>query len=189
MHSFDPRLISAINTGLWLVLVIYWFAARFDRKRTKRRQGFGSILVSAVILIFAVYAVGRRHDLSHLLFPVTYITQSLGLAACAAGIAFAIWARKTIGRNWSGLVTVKEDHDLIQTGPYSIVRHPIYTGLILAMAGSALAVHPSIRSFLIVLIWSGFFFLKARREESVMIEEFGERYLEFRRRVKGAIIP
>lgn len=62
----------------------------------------------------------------------------LGLLMVICGLAFAVWARIHLGRNWSGTVTVKEDHELIRSGPYGIVRHPIYTGLLLAIAGTAI---------------------------------------------------
>ncbi len=62
----------------------------------------------------------------------------LGMGLTAVGIAFALWARLWIGRNWSGTITIKDQHELIQRGPYSLVRHPIYTGLLLAFLGTAL---------------------------------------------------
>jgi protein-S-isoprenylcysteine O-methyltransferase Ste14 len=100
---------------------------------------------------------------------------------------FAAWARVTLGRNWSATITVKQDHDLITSGPYRFVRHPIYTGLLLGLAGIAVA-RGEWRGVLGVVLAFGAFWRKLRIEERWMREQFGGAYDEYSRRV-AALIP
>jgi protein-S-isoprenylcysteine O-methyltransferase Ste14 len=104
-----------------------------------------------------------------------------------AGLLVAVWARVHIGRNWSGTITVKEDHDLITSGPYSLVRHPIYTGLLLALSAFALA-RGEWRGVIAVALAFWAFWRKLRIEERWMREQFGVAYEEYSRRV-SALIP
>ncbi len=101
------------------------------------------------------------------------LTKSAGILLCAAGVGIAIWARRILGKNWSGFVSVKEDHELIQRGPYQCVRHPIYTGIIMAYAGSILALSPTVRGILIELVLVIAFYIKSRHEERVMAGSLG----------------
>jgi protein-S-isoprenylcysteine O-methyltransferase Ste14 len=103
------------------------------------------------------------------------------------GVAIAIWARVHIGQYWSGLITLKEDHKLIQTGPYSYVRHPIYTGLLLATVGTALA-QRKWQGLLAVAIILVAHIRKARKEEALMTSQFGDIYQEYRRN-SGFLLP
>ena len=99
--------------------------------------------------------------------PIALWLASLGAALTFAGLAFAIWARFIIAGNWSSYVELKRDHELIVAGPYRYVRHPIYTGLLLAFAGSALAVGEW-RGVLAVVIVAASFWRKLRLEEAIM---------------------
>ncbi len=103
------------------------------------------------------------------------------------GIAIAIWARATLADNWSGRATLREGHELIQTGPYAFVRHPIYTGLLLAFLGTAL-MRCSPRSFLGVAVFLAVFVWKIRMEDGFLRAEFGAKFEDYRRRVK-ALVP
>jgi protein-S-isoprenylcysteine O-methyltransferase Ste14 len=104
----------------------------------------------------------------------------------AVGLIFAVMARLYIGTNWSPLIQVKEGHELIQTGPYAVVRHPIYTGLMLATLGTAIT-YGELSGFLgfvmIVAAWG----YKSRLEESAMAEQFGTKYETYRAHVKGLV--
>src|SRR5208283_1839808 len=106
----------------------------------------------------------------------------VGAALTATGLLFTVWARIHIGKNWSGIVTIKEGHELITTGPYAIVRHPIYAGLLLAFVGSALA-RAEWRRVLAVAIAIWAFWHKLRIEEQWMREQFGNAYQEYLQRV------
>jgi len=116
--------------------------------------------------------------------PATYWS---GFAIVVLGLAFTVWARIVLGRNWSGIVTVKQDHELVTTGPYRWVRHPIYTGLLFAFAGSAIA-RGEWRGVLAVVIVLAGFWRKLKLEERWMIETFGDAYLRYREKVR-ALIP
>ncbi len=110
---------------------------------------------------------------------------AFGLTWC--GIVFSIWARLTLGGNWSGRPSLMAGHELITSGPYAIARHPIYTGLILAAAGTSLAVGElhSLLGFLLLILM---FFFKIRAEEQIMLKAFPDAYPRYRSRVK-ALIP
>lgn len=119
--------------------------------------------------------------------PISPFSDAAGASLTLAGIAFSLWARFRLGRNWSGAVTLKQDHQLIRSGPYSIVRHPIYSGFLLALTGTAIA-----RGTVSALIGVGAatvtLWLKSRTEEAFMTDQFGSEYLEYKREVK-ALIP
>jgi protein-S-isoprenylcysteine O-methyltransferase Ste14 len=111
----------------------------------------------------------------------------VAVALTAAGLLFSVWARLHIGRNWSGTVTIKQDHELVDDGPYRFVRHPIYTGLLVAFIGSALASDNG-RGVLAVVIAFAALWRKLKLEERWMIETFGEAYVRYRERVP-ALVP
>lgn len=112
--------------------------------------------------------------------------QYCGSAITASGLLFSVWARVHLGRNWSGIITLKEGHRLIRTGPYRLVRHPVYTGLLVAVIGSAMAVGTwdaliGVAIILLALL------LKLRREETLLTSEFGEEYVTFKRETPGLV--
>ena len=113
--------------------------------------------------------------------------QYCGSAITAVGLLIAVWARVHLGRYWSGIITLKEGHRLIRTGPYRLVRHPVYTGLLIAVIGSAMAVGTWDALIGIAVILLAFIF-KLRREESLLTGEFGEEYLAFKRETP-ALVP
>ncbi len=114
-------------------------------------------------------------------------SNALGIAITLAGIAFAMWARVYLGGNWSSSVTVKVGHQLVRTGPYRFVRHPIYTGLISSLFGTAIVRHQVRGIIAVVLAYVGFK-IKSRIEERTMISTFGAQYDEYSR-TTGAIVP
>jgi protein-S-isoprenylcysteine O-methyltransferase len=183
---------SATTAYLWAVLWIVWLVSALMAKRSVQTQSWSSRFVQSILVITAFYLLFARkpapHWLHQRMFPETDATlQWVGLALTAAGLGFAILARLWIGRNWSGTITIKEQHELIQGGPYRIVRHPIYTGLSLAYLGTAI-VYGELRGlagFALLLVG---FSLKLRMEESFMLQQFGNTYLDYKRRVK-ALVP
>lgn len=177
--------------GMWLIWGTYWWLAARDAKQTERREPLGSRLLHILPLVFAGWLLwsdkvpGRL--LAERLFPWAPWEFWVGALVTAIGLLFAFWARLEIGRNWSGTVTIKQGHELITSGPYAIVRHPIYTGLLLAFIGSAVA-RGDWRGVLAVLVCWAALWRKLRFEERWMAERFGEQYVVYSQRVP-AIVP
>jgi len=119
--------------------------------------------------------------------PANDAAAWVGVALTAAGVGIAFWARWHLGANWSGVVTLKEGHELIRSGPYRNIRHPIYTGILVAFLGTAVALG-EVRGLLAVTIAWLSFYTKARREESFLTQEFGDRFTEHRRHA-GMFLP
>ena len=175
----------------WAVLVMVWIAGLFFSKPTARRTSYSSRFV--LFLPFLVcYLLVRSHAIpvAWLLlrfWPHTQALQVSGLALTILGCGFAIWARVTLGSNWSGLPKVRREHELIVRGPYKLVRHPIYSGLLLALAGTAIAADRSFWILALVLAVVSYA-VKIRQEEQLMMQTFPQDYPAYRRRVK-ALIP
>jgi len=115
------------------------------------------------------------------------ISLWIGLLMTITGVMFAIWARATLGRNWSGMVTVKQNHELIRTGPYALVRHPIYTGLLFAAVGTSIF-DGEIRSLIALLVVLSVLSYKMKIEEQFMTARFGSEYAGYRNKTK-ALVP
>jgi protein-S-isoprenylcysteine O-methyltransferase Ste14 len=176
---------------LWLAWLTYWVFAARDVKPVRRQEFWASrLLTVALIMPAALLMTAPRHWMSWLgarFLPDTMVVYWLGFLMVLAGLAFAVWARTHLGRNWSGTVTVKEDHELVCSGPYAIVRHPIYAGLLLAMLGTAIVLDEW-RGLVAFCFLSAAFLLKLRREERFMAESFPDTYPGYRARVP-ALIP
>jgi protein-S-isoprenylcysteine O-methyltransferase Ste14 len=126
-------------------------------------------------------------SLTHRFVPAGPGPAFFGTALVLAGLVFSVWARWHLGRNWSGIVTVKQGHTLIRSGPYRFVRHPIYTGLLLALAGTALAIGAAYGFIATALIFIGFV-VKLEAEEARMRETFPAEYADYCRRT-ARLIP
>jgi protein-S-isoprenylcysteine O-methyltransferase Ste14 len=163
--------------SLWAVWMIGWLAASWNVKQNQWREApldairnrapvvLAWVLLAAPWLLPAV--INRR------ILPPGARFQAIGLGLVMAGLLLAAWARWHLGRNWSGQVTVKVDHTFVHSGPYRRVRHPIYTGLLLAFFGTALAIG-SPRGFIALLLATAGFVVKLRVEEARMRETFVE---------------
>lgn len=178
---------------LWLAFIVLWWLAAFASKRTVQRQTGGSrLLQSGIVLIGVVFLFNLGHIFTRG-WPARHIiprTESWVLAGAVLTVAamlFAVWARTILGSNWSGRVTIKQDHQLILSGPYAFVRHPIYTGMLAALLGTAL-VYGETRCFVGLFICGIGLWLKSRTEEQFMMRQFGEQYAHYRQRVR-ALVP
>jgi protein-S-isoprenylcysteine O-methyltransferase Ste14 len=142
-------------------------------------------MLAAYILTFTPLAHYRA--LGARIVPASDLLGITGTVLTVAGVALAIWARWHLGTNWSSTVSIRADHVLIHTGPYRTIRHPIYTGMLLAFAGTALALGElrGMIAFAIVLIA---FYFKARKEENFLTQEFGDRFAEHTRHT-GMFLP
>ncbi len=176
--------------SVWLGWALYWIISGSSASAPKRVQSPHARLLHRAELIaaFALLALHglRRGWLGHQIVPWSEVLFAAGAAMLILGIGFAIWARVHLGQNWSGHVTLKAGHRLIRSGPYALVRHPIYTGILLAVIGTATAVD-DYAGVLAVLIVAETFVRKLRIEERWLTEEFGDEYRTYRREVKSLV--
>lgn len=177
--------------AMWMACALYWLVMARGTKAAVRRESLRSRLMHFVPLGLAVVLLWRPVALPGFLtvrfLPRTAGVFWIGALLTLAGFLFAAWARARIGRNWSAAVTVKAGHELVTTGPYAIVRHPIYAGLLLAIVGTAVARGDPGGAAAIVLVWWAFR-RKTGLEERWMREQFGPAYDAYARRVP-ALIP
>jgi len=176
MDFSSPR--EWIN-ALWILFGLYWLVSALKLKKTKRRESWGQRLVYVLPLAAAFGLLFRpeaRHGwLGTRFVPAGPVTEWAGVLLTAAGVAIAFWARWHLGANWSGVVTLKEGHELIRTGPYRTIRHPIYTGILLGLLGT-IVVTGEVGGLLgVAIAWASFYW-KARREESFLRQEFGDKF-------------
>ena len=180
-----------IIRGCWLVFVAIWVIAAVSTKPTVYRETraqrlrYWVWLVSAYLLL--LYGPRLPYPLNLRIVPHVTPTALTAAALCLIGLAFAVWARVTLGRNWSGVVTLKEGHELIERGPYRFVRHPIYTGILTMFFATALALG-HLAGFAATLLMFASFWIKHRDEEKLMLQQFPGQYAAYRRRTRR-IIP
>ncbi|MGH9446544.1 MAG: methyltransferase [Terriglobia bacterium] len=172
--SLAMRVIAA----LWVVFLVYWWliAAR-NVKQTETKEGVASraanrilVVVGAVLLFEGRWTAAWRLS-SRFVQPGPGV-ETAGVLVVVAGILVALWARRHLGRNWSGIPALKVNHELIRTGPYAYLRHPIYVGLGIALAGTALA-EGVWRGGVGALIICFAFWRKARLESAFLARRFG----------------
>jgi protein-S-isoprenylcysteine O-methyltransferase Ste14 len=179
MHAIE--LVFGIG---WAAFWIYWLAAAFSMKRGRtawsRELGVRAVIYVLVIILIRSGAF-RDHGLSS-----DPWRAGVGLVFFAAGLAFAIWARLHIGRNWGTPMSQKNDPELVTSGPYRLVRHPIYAGILLAGAGTAVAL--SWVSLIVVGLVGAYFSYSATVEERNMTSQFADSYPAYKRSTK-MIIP
>jgi protein-S-isoprenylcysteine O-methyltransferase Ste14 len=175
---------------LWLAFAAVWIAMARGGKAVAERESAFSRVSHYLPLAIAVYLLAAPHvpfaPLNDRFVPLSLWLVRLAAALTFAGIAFAIWARVRIAGNWSADVTLKRDHQLIVDGPYAFVRHPIYTGVLLGLFGTALVVGEW-RGLLAVVLAAAAFWRKLGIEEAVMRRQFGEAYVHYAERVPSLI--
>ena len=189
MHSFLEYVLKLA----WLVLLLYWVWGALRAKSHMHRQNL-SVRIIAYWLPFLI-AVGLLGPgswfgssfLHQRFLPKSLWIQGLGVALVVTGVALACWSRYVLGRNWSMAVELKQEHELVQSGPYSVVRHPIYTGLLIGFIGTVVAIGEW-RGVLSVAIFSAFIAYKLRVEERWLSELFGSAYSQYKDRTK-ALVP
>jgi protein-S-isoprenylcysteine O-methyltransferase Ste14 len=182
---------NIIVTISWAVVFAVYLVLMFTNKRTRERDAAGTrvwyhvpTILSYLFMFSPMLWIG---ELGKSWITRGVVEEGFGTALAVAGGALAIWARLSIGRNWSAVVTVKEDHHLVRVGPYAWIRHPIYTGLITAMAGTALVNRRWAGVVALALMTAAFLF-KSRIEERFMVRTFGREYEEYRAQ-SGAFLP
>jgi protein-S-isoprenylcysteine O-methyltransferase Ste14 len=180
-----------IETCLWLIFALYWFIASRTTAKTKARESLlsslprNAVLALGGVLLFGKWFYGSL--LGQRFVPALPSIWAAGVLLTIAGLALAFWARYHLGRYWSGQITLKEGHTLVCTGPYKYLRHPIYSGLLLAVAGTGLTVG-LYRALLGVLLVTLGLWWKARQEDAWLARAFGEQFEQQRRRT-GRLLP
>ena len=169
---------------LWLVWFGYWMLAGRAVKRDQSAEPTGSRFLHLLFLVLAFALIANLP--AGALLATTFLPHRIGvfaagLALALLGFGISVWARLTLGANWSGRVTIKDDHQLITSGPYKLIRHPIYTGIITAVLGSAIALDKlqGLLSFVIVLV---IYLRKLRIEERALLLHFNDAYEQYKRR-------
>jgi len=169
------------------VFLIVWAITSFQAKTSVRRglNSAGMFWRLVVLAIVVVLSRGLAQGWIPRPTPFPYGVQLAGVPLTIFGIGFAIWARLTLGKNWGMPMTLREKPDLITGGPYAFVRHPIYTGIALAMLGTALTF--GAWWFSVLLIALGYFAISMRQEEKDMVQHFPDTYPAYVARTKRLI--
>jgi protein-S-isoprenylcysteine O-methyltransferase Ste14 len=176
------QLISA----LWIVFIAYWALAAIGAKRSIGargwRRGIGLRLAVIVVIALILRHPAVRSALRNARTDVfgSAFMGMIGLVLCALGIALAIWARAYLGRNWGMPMSRKEHPELVTNGPYAFVRHPIYTGILLALLGTTIGV--SVFWAVPLVLAAGYFIYSARQEEEALLTQFPEQYPAYMKR-------
>jgi protein-S-isoprenylcysteine O-methyltransferase Ste14 len=171
----------------WVLFSLYWEAAAknasvAESSESKDSRGLHVVLVNLALLLEIIPFHGAAYFL-----PVSSITIAAGFAVSVIGLIMAIWARRHLGRNWSGEISIKVEHQLIRTGPYKLLRHPIYTCILTMYVGTALVTGTWL-AILGLAIASVAYWRKLRLEEANLRIAFGAEY-ETYRRVTWALVP
>jgi protein-S-isoprenylcysteine O-methyltransferase Ste14 len=171
----------------WGILVVYFAVTAFAVKRTVERSGRGWRVVMLAALIVALVLFrsggGLLRYANTALWPTTLATGVIADALATMGLAVALWARVVLGGNWSSIPGLKEGHELVEHGPYAYVRHPIYSGVLLMLLGTAVLLGRGGGFAVWVAMFLGSWF-KALQEERLLLEHFPAAYAEYKARVK-----
>ena len=184
-----PLALKIIN-GCWTLFAVIWLVAAFWAKQSIYRERAGRLLRYSLLLAVGAYLVFKGSRFSDpfglRVIPHVDAIAWTGVVLCIAGLAICIWARFTLGRNWSGVVTLKGGHELITAGPYALVRHPIYTGLLIMIVGTVIVLGHVAGIIALPLVFVSLW-IKLRYEEELMLQKFPDEYAAYQRRVKRLI--
>ena len=180
-----PLLVSVAG---WLVFIIYWQIAAKNSAPSKSRESHRSrqihqLLLNGGLLLVLIPVVGLRSRF----LPASSYLVAAGLGVQAASGLLAVWARRHLGANWSGEISIKMEHQLIRTGPYRLIRHPIYTGMLGMFAGTALVLG-ELHALIGFALAMAAYVRKIRLEESNLVQAFGPEYHEYLRKT-WALLP
>ena len=183
-----PTLRMSISAAVWILFVVYWSAAArnasppvIQESRTSRAVHTRLLNASLLLLFLPVPGLRTRF------LPLTTWIVGSGLGLQALGFAFAAWARRHLGRHWSGPVTVAADHQLVRSGPYRLIRHPIYSAMFAMYIGTSL-VSGELHALVALAILVTAYWRKIPQEERALSKVFGGEYESYRRHT-WALIP
>lgn len=174
----------------WLVFWLYWLISASTAKRNVR---FGNhhfiayrLVIFALLVILINDSTVRHSDFAnHLLAHGNDLVAAIGFILFLVGLAFAIWARRHLGKNWGIPMSLKQDPELVTSGPYHWVRHPIYSGILLATLGAGLVI--GIYWFIILIFVATYFIYSATVEEKIMTKQFPATYPDYKKHSKMLI--
>jgi protein-S-isoprenylcysteine O-methyltransferase Ste14 len=180
--------------GCWFIFIAYWVVSSTRTKGDVIRRGsFSSAVAIRVVVLLAVVLLlrlpGVRHfiQVSRRVFSFSDpIVGVAGALLCVVGVTIAVWARACLGSNWSPRPSVKIGHELITAGPYRLIRHPIYSGMLLAVLGTSF--DAGIVGLVIFVVASAVLIRRIPIEEKLMLHQFPEEYARYKRHTK-ALIP
>jgi len=185
------HVLYALIPALWILWFAYWIAAARATSETRRREGFASRLshygplIMGALLLALPNILGTELDRSF--HAPTLLWVLFAAALVVLGLGFSALARAYLGRNWSAEVTVKHRHELVRDGPYALVRHPIYAGMLIALIGTTLMIGKW-RALIALALMTTALLRKLAVEERFMAEQFGDAYARYRAEVP-ALIP
>ena len=176
---------------VWILFLLYWQIKAANTKATQRLEPVASRILRVFIFLIAIVLLSTTRIplpwLYRQLWPSGIWPFWIGAVVTVVGLLFAVWARHHLASNWSSAVTIKQGHELITTGPYALVRHPIYTGILTGFLGTAIALSQvrGVIGFVLifVVLWA-----KLRTEEEWMRSEFGETYVTYAHQT-AALVP
>ncbi|MGA7909676.1 MAG: isoprenylcysteine carboxylmethyltransferase family protein [Candidatus Sulfotelmatobacter sp.] len=189
--AFDKALMSHRSLWIvclagWLILSVYWeiaavktAAAESIESGTSRGVHVFLVSLAQVLVLIPIRGLGRA-------WPVSVPLMAIGLAVETAGLGVAFWARLHLGQNWSGRIAVKVEHQLIRSGPYGLMRHPIYTGVLAMYLGSAVVTGEWLAMIGLAIVGVAYW-RKIRLEEATLDAAFGPDYEAYRRTTKGLV--
>lgn len=178
--------LTLVVLGLWLVFLVYWLVSAAGAKKNVNNPWKGvTVRLLIAIAIFAYFRSRGRpvHMTQSVVVPLA--VGIIGVAICLFGIGLAVWARRHLGRNWGMPMSIKAEPELVDTGPYAHIRHPIYTGILIAMLGSALAAGWWWGVFCVV--FGVYFIYSAKIEERRMSALMPQQYPAYMQRTKMLI--
>lgn len=174
----------------WFIFLSFWIATAANTKRTIWQQNKTQRFVLTSIMLIIYFLIIRSNAFNQVInTPLWNFSPVVGGIASSIGciaVVILLWARIVLGRNWSGKVALKENHELITTGPYATIRHPIYTGMIFLLIAN-LFTFRTIMSIAMVVLISGLFLWRVFREEKLMAQTFPEQYAAYKARTKRLI--
>ena len=174
------RVVDIVIGAGWVAFWIYWLAASIGVKAGQMRwTRFAGIRVGIILVVLLL--LRARAFTGHAATNNPWLLGT-GLALFVLGLALAVWARVYLGRNWGMPMSQKADPELVTTGPYRSVRHPIYSGIILAMIGTTIAV--SLYWLVAVILVGAYFIYSAIMEERFMARTFPDSYPGYKRSTK-----
>ena len=180
----------AITSGCWVVFWVYWTVSTRRLHAPKRQASLTFTMLNTLLLyvgfVFALISRVHLGPLSFRFVPEAIYVQVAGTALVVTGVGLAIWSRWVLGANWSGAVRIVEGQQLVRTGPYAVVRNPIYSGMALGVLGTAV-VGGMIGGLIGFVLVTAALWQKGRMEEGFLLAEFGDEYAAYQREVKFPI--